>query len=323
MTRILITGAGGFLGQKLALRLASDGTLRGKTIEALTLIDLAAPSAPNTDIPVTVEALDIADGPAVAELFDPGFDVVFHLAAVVSAAAEATFDLGLRVNLMGSINLLEAARASNTCPIFVFASSAAVHGGTAPATVTDGIELNPQTSYGTQKAMAELLLTDMSRRGFVDGRGLRLPTVSIRPGAANAAASSFMSAIFRDTLEGRSANCPVAAEFPVWHSAPRTVVANLIHGAEVEGAALGPNRSFNLPGRTDTIGEMIAAMTHVAGPDAATRITWSREPAIEAIVNGWRGHMRPERALALGFKADASFEDSVRFFLEDDIRTPA
>ncbi|MEM6944775.1 MAG: NAD-dependent epimerase/dehydratase family protein, partial [Pseudomonadota bacterium] len=127
MTRILITGAGGFLGQKLALRLASDGTLRGKTIEALTLIDLAAPSAPNTDIPVTVEALDIADGPAVAELFDPGFDVVFHLAAVVSAAAEATFDLGLRVNLMGSINLLEAARASNTCPIFVFASSAAVH----------------------------------------------------------------------------------------------------------------------------------------------------------------------------------------------------
>ncbi len=163
----------------------------------------------------------------------------------------------------------------------------------------------------------------MSRRGFLDGRGLRLPTVSIRPGKANAAASSFMSSIFRDTMQGGTANCPVGPEFEVWHTAPRTVVANLIHAAELDAAAFGPNRCFDLSGRTDTIGTMIAAMTRVAGPAPASRISWNADPGIERIVRGWRNRIAAEKALRLGFTADASFEDSVRWFLEDDIEIQA
>jgi nucleoside-diphosphate-sugar epimerase len=250
------------------------------------------------------------------------FDVIFHLAAVVSGAAEADFDLGLRVNLFGTLNLLEAARAAGTVPVLVYASSAAVHGGEEPRVITDGVELNPQTSYGTQKAMGELLLSDMSRRGFLDGRGLRLPTVSIRPGKANAAASSFMSSIFRDTLQGQTANCPVPHDFEVWHTAPRTVVANLIHAATLDGAAFGFNRCLNLTGRTDTIGDMIAAMTRVAGPAAEARITWQPDPVIERIVRGWRARVLPQKAQRLGFATDACFDDTVRWFLEDDVLLP-
>ena len=235
----------------------------------------------------------------------------------------ADFDLGLRVNLFGTLKLLDAARAAGNAPVLVYASSAAVHGGEEPEVITDGVELNPQTSYGTQKAMGELLLSDMSRRGFLDGRGLRLPTVSIRPGKPNAAASSFMSSIFRDTVQGQTANCPVPRDFEVWHTAPRTVVANLIHAATLDGAAFGTNRCLNLTGRRDTIGEMIAAMTRVAGPAAEARITWQSDPVIERIVRGWRAHILPEKALHLGFVADASFEDTVRWFLEDDVLSPA
>lgn len=204
-------------------------------------------------------------------------------------------------------------------PVVVYASSVAVHGGEEPEVVPDGVELNPQTSYGTQKAMGELLLNDMTRRGYMDGRGLRLPTVSIRPGRANAAASGFMSSIFREPLQGEPANCPVGKDYAVWHSAPRTVIDNLVLAAEIDGEAFGPNRCVNLPGRTDTIGEMIEAMTRVAGPEAAERITWEKDPEVERIVTGWRMRFRPEKALRLGFKADRSFEDNVRWFLEDDI----
>lgn len=317
--RVLISGGGGFLGQKLARRLASDGHLRGGTIGELVLIDLAAPPVPAAPFPVTATACDISDASALAPVFARPFAVIFHLAAVVSGAAEADFDLGLRVNLFGTLNLLQAARHGGNCPVVVYASSVAAHGGAEPLTITDGLELNPQTSYGSQKVIGELLLNDMSRRGFLDGRGLRLPTVSIRPGRANAAASSFMSSIFRDTMQGGSANCPVGRDYEIWHSAPRTVIANLIHAATIDGAAFGPNRCLNLPGRSDTVGTMIAAMTLVAGPEPAARITWNHDPVIEAIVMGWRNRVLPERALRLGFRADASFADSVRWFLEDDI----
>ncbi len=320
MIRILITGGGGFVGQKLTKALTQSGRLRGGPIASLTLVDLTTPKAPEGEITVETLAVDIADAAAVTTLFARDFDVIYHLAAVVSGAAEADFDLGLRANLMGTLNILKAARAQKGTPVVVYASSVAVHGGTAPELVTDGIELNPQTSYGTQKAMGELLLNDMSRRGFIDGRGLRLPTVSIRPGKANAAASSFMSGIFREPLQGAPSNCPVSRDFAVWHTAPRTVVANLIHAATLDGAAFGPNRNLNLPGRTDTIGQMIDAMTRVAGPEAATRITWEPDPVIEKIVHGWRNHFAPDKGLALGFQADKSFEDSVRWFLQDDHR---
>ena len=318
--RVLITGGGGFLGQKLARELASRGRLCGQEISRLALCDLAVPEKPVADFEVDCIAADISDRKIVAGLLSSGFDVIYHLAAVVSGAAEADFDLGIRVNLFGTLNLLEEARALGTKPIFVYASSCAVHGGEEPEIIPDGVELNPQTSYGAQKAMGELLLNDMSRKGFVDGRGLRLPTVSIRPGKANAAASSFMSSIFRDPLQGEASNCPVGKDFAVWHTAPRTMIRNLIHAAEMDSTAFGPNRCLNLPGRTDTIGEMIAAMTAVAGPEAESRITWETDPVIEKIVMGWRNHFRPEKGLALGFEADESFENSVRWFLEDDHR---
>jgi D-erythronate 2-dehydrogenase len=317
--RVLITGGGGFLGQKLAAALGKGGSLRGTKITALVLADLAAPAISGLPFPVQGVACNISDATAVSRLMAQPFDVIFHLAAIVSGQAEADFDLGLHVNLFGTLNLLQAARAAGNCPVFVYASSVAAHGGEEPDLIVDGLELNPQTSYGTQKVMGELLLNDMSRRGMVDGRGLRLPTVSIRPGKANAAASSFMSSIFRDTMQGGLSNCPVAKDYPIYHTAPRTVIANLIHAANLDGAAFGPNRCINLPGRTDTVAEMIAAMTLVAGGEPASRITWNPDPVIQAIVKGWRGHVLPEKALRLGFAADASFADTVRWFLTDDI----
>lgn len=321
--RVLITGGGGFLGQKLAKALAKSGQIRGQAISAMTLADVNAPVAPDAGFPVSCKTVDISDRAAASDLFANAPDVIFHLAAVVSGAAEADFDLGLNVNLFGTLHVLEEARKLGSCPIVVYASSCAVHGGEAPEIITDGVELNPQTSYGSQKAMGELLLNDMSRKGFIDGRGLRLPTVSIRPGKANAAASSFMSSIFREPLQGEASNCPVGKDFAVWHTAPRTMIHNLIYAAEIDGNAFGPNRCINLPGRTDTIGEMIAAMTAVAGPEPEARITWNSDPVIEKIVLGWRNHFRAEKGLALGFKADESFENSVRWFLEDDHRDNA
>ena len=317
--RVLITGGGGFLGQKLAHALAVRGKIGGRAITAMELVDLTPPQPVTADFPVSTHACDIADPAALAERFRHKPDVVWHLAAVVSGAAEADLDLGMRVNLHGVLNLLEAARGAENCPVVVYASSWAAHGGEEPEIIEDGVELNPQTSYGTQKVIGELLLNDYTRRGSVDGRGLRLPTVSIRPGKANAAASSFMSSIFRDTMEGRQANCPVPRDFPVWHTAPRTVVANLIHAAEVKGADFGPNRNINLPGRTDTIGEMIDAMTRVFGTEAEERITWNRVPIVETIVRGWRAHCKPGKGARLGFHADRDFEDTVRWFIEDDI----
>lgn len=274
-------------------------------------------------MPIQYKTADISKKADVGELFADKPDVVFHLAAVVSGEAEADFDLGMRVNLFGSMNILDAAAKQTDeggqMPVIIFASSVAVHGGEAPDLMIDGVELNPQTSYGSQKAVIELLLQDYSRKGFLDGRGLRLPIATIRPGKANAAASSFMSSIFRDTLQCNPANCPVDKDFLVWHSAPRTVIDNIIHAATIPAREFDYNRNLNLPGRTDWIEEMINQMTDVAGSEAARRISWNKDPVIEKIVSGWRGRFQPEKALSLGFIADHSFADNVRYFLEDDI----
>lgn len=325
--RVLITGGGGFIGQKLAEKLEETGVLNGQNISELTLVDIQEPAIVPSTVPVHCITADVSNKAQVDAVFAENPDVIYHLAAVVSGAAEADFDLGMQANLGGTMNLLDAARRSGAragrIPKVIYASSVAAHGGNAPELIGDGDLLNPQTSYGTQKVIGELLLQDYSRKGFLDGRGLRLPTVSIRPGKANAAASSFMSSIFRDTLQGNTSNCPVGRDFPVWHASPRTIVENLIHAASIPAEAFGFDRNLNLPGRTDTIGEMINAMTAVAGPDAENRITWDADEMLQKIVLGWRGHFAPEKGLALGFKVDQSFADSVRYFLEDDIVLPA
>lgn len=316
--KVLIIGGGGFLGQKLVAKLAERGTLRGAAIEAVTLADLTAPALLTAAFPIDGVALDIANPDAVRAVVGRGYDVIFHLAAIVSGQAEAEFDTGMAVNLMGSINVFEAARETGAAPVVVFTSSIAVYGGPTPDPIPDDQALNPQTSYGAQKAAAELLLTDYSRKGFLDGRGLRLPTISVRPGKPNKAASSFMSSIFREPMQGQEAVCPVSPDYEHWFLSPRRCVDNLIHGAEIDAADLGTQRCFALPGRTHRIGDMVEAMRRIAGDAAADRVRWERDPALEAIVLGWKARLDPAKALRLGFVADDGFEDNIRYFLEDD-----
>lgn len=317
--RVVIIGGGGMLGQKLARALGQRGEIGGSDISHLLLADISEPPSVDAKFRVTTERVDITDRAAVDAVLKGGADVIYHLAAVVSGQAEADFDLGMTVNLIGSINVFEAARDLLTCPMVIFTSSIAVYGGEVPAMIEDWTALNPQTSYGAQKAAAEMLLTDYSRRGFIDGRGLRLPTITIRPGAPNKAASGFMSSIFREPLQGREAVCPVGPDYEHWYLSPRRCVENLIHAAELPTVVLGQNRCFALPGRTYSIGEMVEAMRQVAGDEPVGLIRWEPDPEIQDIVLGWRAYINPSKALALDFVRDESFEDNIRFFLEDDI----
>ncbi|MDH3665692.1 MAG: SDR family oxidoreductase [Paracoccaceae bacterium] len=320
--RVVITGGGGMLGQKLARALAGSGGIGDRAIDTLALADVKKPPAVTAPFKVTCHKVDITDRSALDALFADGADVIFHLAAIVSGESETNFDLGMSVNLIGSINVFEAARRCGNCPIVVFTSSIAVYGGEIPAMIEDWTILNPQTSYGAEKAAAELLLTDYSRRGFLDGRGPRLPTISVRPGKANLAASSFMSSIFREPLQGQEAVCPVGPEYEHWYLSPRRCIENLIHAAELPGDAFGQNRCFALPGKTHAIGDMVDAMGRIAGEEPVKLIRWEPDAAIQKIVLGWRAYFNPAKALALGFVADESFEDNIRFFLEDDIEKP-
>ena len=318
--KVLITGGGGFLGTKLAKALVQRGKLRGRQINELILADLAPPATMEAPFTMRGTAVDITDRTQVDTMLADAPDVIYHLAAVVSGQAEAEFDVGMSANLFGTLNILESIRASGACPVLVFASSIAVYGGSIPEPIGDFTELNPQTSYGTQKAACELLLNDFSRRGFLDGRGLRLPTISIRPGKPNKAASSFMSSIFREPLQGVEAQCPVDADFAHWFLSPRRCIDNLIHGAEVDAADLGTNRCFALPGRTHKIGDMVEAMRRVAGDDPVNLIRWEPDLELQKIVLGWKGYFDPAKALRLGFRSDNSFEDNIRYFLEDDVQ---
>lgn len=320
---VLIIGGGGFLGQKLARALASRGSLRGNTITKLTLADLSAPHVISAPFPVNTAAVDITRRDQVDALIADRHDVIYHLAAIVSGQAEAEFDLGMDVNLYGSINIFEAVRALGSEPVLVFTSSIAVYGGETPDPIEDWYNLNPQTSYGAQKAASELLLNDFSRKGFLDGRALRLPTISIRPGKPNKAASSFMSSMFREPLQGQEAVCPVSPDYVHWFLSPRRCVENLIIGAEIPAESWGQNRAVLLPGRSYTIGEMVEAMRRVAGDAPVNLIRWEPDAALQKIVLGWRGLFNPARGLKLGFVRDESFEDNVRYFLEDDLGATA
>ena len=249
----------------------------------------------------------------------PGTSSVFHLAAIVSGQAEADTDLGYRVNLDGTRAVLDACRALRTCPRLVFASSLAVYGGELPPAVGDDTPLTPQTSYGTQKAIGELLVNDYSRKGFVDGRALRLPTVVVRPGRPNRAASTFASSIIREPLAGRDAVCPVSPDTVMALASPRRVVDGLLRAHDLPADAFGASRSLQLPGFSVTVGEMAAAVRRAGGATVHARIRWEPDPQIQQIVSGWPPALDAPRAAALGFTADSGIDEVVQAFIEDDL----
>src|SRR5213082_3524448 len=281
--RIAITGGCGFLGRRVALKLLAEGSPLGR-VDELALFDNAAPASPlPEDRRVKLVIGDIADRDTVRGLIAPGTDAVFHLAAIVSGQAEADTDLGYRVNLDGTRAVLDGCRALGIAPKLVFASSLAVYGGSLPPEVGDDTALTPQTSYGTQKAIGELLVNDYSRKGFVDGRALRLPTVVVRPGRPNRAASTFASSMIREPLAGQEAICPVSPDTIMALASPRRIVAGLVHALGIPGEAFGTSRSLQLPGFSVSVGEMAAALRRAGGEAAHARIRWQPDPQIQAI----------------------------------------
>jgi nucleoside-diphosphate-sugar epimerase len=313
--RIVITGGCGFLGRRVAISL-----LARDDVEALTLFDNAPSALPlPEDKRLTSVTGDIADRQAVRRAVAPGTQAVFHLAAIVSGQAEADTDLGYRVNLDGVRAVLDACRALGSAPKLIFSSSLAVYGGELPAQVGDDTPLRPQTSYGAQKAIGELLVNDYSRKGFIDGRSLRLPTVVVRPGRPNRAASTFASSIIREPLAGREAICPVAADTVMALASPRRVVAGLVHALDIPAAAFGDNRSLQLPGFSVSVGDMIEAVRRSGGETAYARIRPQPDPEVQRIVSGWPPSLHAPRALALGFAADSGIDEVVEAFIEDDL----
>jgi nucleoside-diphosphate-sugar epimerase len=252
-------------------------------------------------------------------VISPGTSSVFHLAAVVSGEAEADTDLGYRVNLDGTRAVLEACRALGTCPRLIFASSLAVYGGRLPPDVGEDTPLRPQTSYGAQKAIGELLVNDCSRKGFLDGRALRLPTVVVRPGRPNRAASTFASSIIREPLSGKDAVCPVSPDTVMALASPRRVVAGLVHALDLPGDTFGDNRSLQLPGFSVAVGDMVEAVRRLGGEAAHARIRWQPDPLLQQIVSGWPSALSAPRARALGFTADPDIDTVVHAFVEDDL----
>jgi nucleoside-diphosphate-sugar epimerase len=317
--KITILGGGGFLGRKLAARLARDGALGGKAISELTLFDLHAPAPMATPFPLRCLGGDVADPAAVAAAIPPGTGVVFHLAAVVSAAAEADFDLGMTVNLHGTLAVLAACRALGTAPRVIFTSSVASFGGGQDAVVPDDGRQLPTNSYGAQKAIGELLLQDASRKGFLDAVSLRLPTVMVRPGRPNKAASSFVSAVMREPLLGLSTNCPVPPEFAVWICSPRSAMEWFLHAATMDTAPLGTDRGINPPGRSATVAKMLLALEAVAGTAARDKVGFAFDREVYDIVVGWPAAFAADRARRLGFAEQESLEDLVQAFIEDDL----
>jgi nucleoside-diphosphate-sugar epimerase len=317
--RIVITGGCGFLGRRLALLLLDQGSALG-SVDELVLFDNAPSALPLPDDKrVRLVTGDIADRDTVKRLIAPGTDAVFHLAAIVSGQAEADIDLGYRVNLDGTRAVLDACRALGSCPRLIFTSSLAVYGGALPPSVGDDTALTPQSSYGAQKAIGELLVNDYSRKGFVDGRALRLPTVVVRPGLPNRAASTFASSIIREPLSGKDAVCPVAPETVMALASPRRVVAALAHALELPGEALGANRSLQVPGFSVQVGEIAAALRRAGGEAAYHRIAWQPDPAVQRIISSWPMALSTPRADALGFERDTGIDEAVRFFIEDDL----
>jgi D-erythronate 2-dehydrogenase len=320
--KILITGGGGFLGFRLAKTLLARGNLGGKPITSITLLDGAFPSGVENLQKVKAVTGDVSDPQVIASVCTPDTDAVFHLAAVVSGQAETDFDLGMRVNLKGIEALLAQMRKCGKegapPPRLVYTSSVAAFGGVLPEVLDDTTIANPQTSYGTQKVIGEYLITDYTRKGFIDGRSLRLPTIVVRAGKPNAAASSFASGIIREPLNGVISECPVAPETGVWLLSPGRVVDAFIHAWELPPETWGSQRWLNLPGITASVAEMVEAMRKVAGDATAKRVVYKADARIQAIVKTWPVNFRTPRALAMGFKPDPDVASVIRDYIADE-----
>ena len=308
MSKVLVIGAAGMIGRKLAQALAHEELIQHDVVPftgASFVSDLSAPGE-------------------AEKLLAARPQLIFHLAAVVSGEAEADFDKGYRVNLEGTQRLFAAIRKANYRPRVVFTSSIAVFGAPFPEAIDDEFLSAPLTSYGTQKAIGELLLSDYSRRGFMDGIGIRLPTICVRPGKPNKAASGFFSGIIREPLAGQEAVLPVPETVRHWFASPRAAVGFLIHASQLRTEQLGARRTLNMPGVSATVAEQIEALRKVAGDKVAQRIRREPDATIQRIVEGWPRNFDAKRAAALGFRADRSFEDIIRIHIEDELqRTPA
>jgi D-erythronate 2-dehydrogenase len=312
--RVLVVGAAGMIGRKLTARLAADGHVGGRTIDRLTLVDVVPPDGPGESV-----TADLSVPGAAERVLADRPELIFHLAAVVSGEAEADVDKGYRVNLDGTRALLAAVRAAGHRPRLVFTSSIAVYGPPFAVPIPEDFQQAPLTSYGTQKAIGELLLADHTRRGFVDGIGLRLPTICIRPGRPNQAASGFFSSILREPLSGQEAVLPVPETVRHWHASPRSAVGFLLHAATLDGAAVGPRRTLSMPGLSATVGEQIEALRRAAGDRAVRLIRREPDEAVRRIVDTWAPALDASRAVRLGFTAESSFDEIIRVHLEDEL----
>jgi len=325
--KILVTGAAGMIGRKLVERLARDKALGGKPIEHLTLVDVVDSPIPPDAPSAAPIVCDFSEKGVAATLIAERPDVIFHLAAIVSGDAEANFEKGYRINFNGSWALLEAIRHENEKqasykPRFVFASSLAVFGPPFPDCIADDFAPTPSTSYGTQKAMIELILADYSRKGFVDGVGVRLPTICIRPGKPNKAASSFFSGILREPLNGHAADLPVGDDVRHWFASPRAAVGFFITAATLDTAPLGTRRSMTMPGVSATVGEEIEALRAAAGDDAVARIKRVDDPFVAQIVKGWAGRFDAKMARDAGFTAEKDFREIIKVYQQDEMGAP-
>ena len=319
---ILVTGAAGMIGRKLLDRLVKDGGLNGKAIDKLTLTDIVSPQAPKgLTSNVVLKTADLSTPGIAEELVKDRPDVIFHLAAIPSGGSETDFEAGYRSNLDGTRNLLEAVRKTGDGykPKVIYASSIAVYGAPFPHSIPDDFVLTPMTSYGAHKVMCETLLADYNRRRFLEGVGVRLCGITVRPGKPNLAASGFYSGIIREPLAGLEANLPVSEDVANTHASPRAAAGFLVHAAKLTPEQLGHRINMTMPGVCCTIGEQLAALRRVAGDKVAARVKHKPDPFIMKIVEGWPSRFDCTKAHSLGFKAESTFDEIIRVHIEDDL----
>ncbi|WP_321501385.1 D-erythronate dehydrogenase [Breoghania sp.] len=321
MTHAFILGAAGMVGARLAAKVAASGSIGGHKLDRLTLADIVEPRTPDAiadGLAVTTMAADIAKRETADAIVGMKPDIIVHLAAVVSGEAEVDFDKGYSVNLQGTLNLLESLRAAQHAPRLVFTSSIAVFGTPFPPSIPDEFHHTPLTSYGTQKAMSELLIADYRRKGLVDAIGIRLPTIVVRPGKPNKAASGFFSGIIREPLNGLEAVLPVDPDVRHWMASPTSAVGYLEHAASLDTDRLGGRPNLTMPGLSVTVREEIECLEKLAGKEAVDLIRHEPDEQIIKMVDGWAQSFDARRALDLGFTTDADFEAIVRLYAEDE-----